>query len=550
MAGRRVSPRWLIVAAVLVVVVGGVFAAVQFTGSDDRPNAGRPSSTAASSAGSAAPCTTRVRVVTATPFAPVLRQAAADVSSGTGCVGVDVTTADGSGAATVVSSSRADVWIADDSSWPQLPGPEELAQGQGSTVAISPMYLVRARSAPASPAAADTWLGLGRMLGRPAPARLVVADPSGSGAGMVAIGALAGAVLKADGPLVSALDMMRAWQYGTTVSSAAAAMPKTAAQVAVVPEYALLADGRTSSYDVVAPSDGAALMRFSWLPTAAAVGNPTTSAALTRLRLALSGPRAVAALSAAGLRGPSWPTAAPPGAAKAGLPAVPVASLPTMAEHLMYHVLSTWRPALRRTNMLVVVDVSGSMAEKLPGTNTTKIDLIRQGIDQVNALLPPSAQLGLWQFGSQLAPPNDWEPVTAPALLTSGQRGAITTAAAKLVALPVGTGLYDTILAAYRYQQTRYLPGVPNQVIIFTDGVNQDDPVTISLGQLKTGLAALPGSRWVQLSVFGLGGSLPATSLTGALGPVSGQVDQLTNPDDVIGAFVHAVSGALSGYPG
>jgi hypothetical protein len=34
------------------------------------------------------------------------------------------------------------------------------------------------------------------------------------------------------------------------------------------------------------------------------------------------------------------------------------------------------------------------------------------------------------------------------------------------------------------------------------------------------------------------------------LKPVGGQVDPLATPDQVTGAFVHAVSGALSGVPG
>ncbi len=165
----------------------------------------------------------------------------------------------------------------------------------------------------------------------------------------------------------------------------------------------------------------------------------------------------------------------------------------------MYHVLSTWRPELRRTNMLIVVDVSGSMGEALPGTGATKIDLVRQGIRQVHALLPSTAQLGLWQFASQLAPPNDWQPLTGVAPLNAPQRKAVETAATNLAARPVGTGLYDTILGAYRYQQAHYVAGLPNQVILFTDGVNEDDPATISIDQLKAGLAAAGKQKYVQL---------------------------------------------------
>jgi hypothetical protein len=543
-ARRRVPVYWFVVA--IVLAVAGVAFGLAATSESDHPSSSGTGSTSSASG----PCPRQLGIVTASSYEPVLQKAAAGIAQGPDCVRVTITRADGSGAAGVVASSGADAWIADDASWPQLPGAVRIAKDRVQVVATSPLYIVSQSTAPALPASAHTWAGLGQLLGQPQQLQLVVSDPAKSGAGMVAVGALAGPVLAKDGPLVSALDMMRAWQSGATVDAAQLAVPKTATQIAVLPEYALLASGHASDYRVFAPGDAAALMRFSLLPTDAAAADPIKAASINRLVQALTGQTARAAVSAAGLRGPTWPAAPPPAATDAGLPPVPSTAMPTMVEHLMYHVLSTWRPELRRTNMLIVVDVSGSMGELLPGTGSTKIDLVRQGIKQVDALLPGTAQLGLWQFGSQLAPPNDWQPLTGVAPLNASQRKAVETAATNLAARPVGTGLYDTILAAYRYQQAHYVAGLPNQVIVFTDGVNEDDPVTISIDQLKAGLAAAGKQKYIQLSVFGFGASIPADSLSSALSPVDGQVDELTNTDQVIGAFVHSVSGALSGSPG
>jgi hypothetical protein len=91
---------------------------------------------------------------------------------------------------------------------------------------------------------------------------------------------------------------------------------------------------------------------------------------------------------------------------------------------------------------------------------------------------------------------------------------------------------------------------MPNEVVLFTDGVNQDDPVSISLAQLRAGLAGTDPDKRVQLSIFGIGAAVPADILQPAVAPVGGQVDTLVTRDQVIGAFVHAVSGALSGVPG
>jgi Ca-activated chloride channel family protein len=200
--------------------------------------------------------------------------------------------------------------------------------------------------------------------------------------------------------------------------------------------------------------------------------------------------------------------------------------------------------------MLIVIDVSGSMADAAPGTKTAKIALVRQGVTQVDSLLPDTAMLGLWQFGSRLAPPHDWQSLVTPAPLSGGQRTAIVTAGNGLKARTTGTGLYDTILDAYRYQQAHYQSGMPDEVVLFTDGVNEDDPGSISLEQLHAGLDATDPHRRVQLSIFGIGKKVPADALTAAIAPVGGQVDLLGSQDEVIGAFVHAVSGALSGVPG
>jgi Bacterial extracellular solute-binding protein/von Willebrand factor type A domain len=543
--------RWLALAVVALAAAAAVVATIAVTrpsaSPDSRHGLAAPSGSSAST--STATCPQQLTVVTARSYAPVLTRVAAGLHSGSGCVGVKVSVADGQGAAAVVASSGADVWIADDASWPQLPSSAKLATGQALVIATSPVYIVTQHDA-SLPATARSWLGLARLLaGQPPSWRLRVVDPAASGDGMVGAGALADAVLDADGPLVSALDLMRVWQAGTTAANVAGALPTAPTQVAAVPEYALVHAAR-GTFTAYAPTDGTALLRYSWQPTASGTADPSRAAALSRLRQALTGTAGAAALAAAGLRGPTWPAAAPPAAGTAGLPRLSAPATPTLSEHFMYHVLSTYHPDLRRANMLVVVDVSGSMAEPVAAGAPAKMDLVRKGLAQVAGLLPDNATLGVWRFGSLLAPPNDWQPLVTPAQLGSTQRSAIHTASTTLAAVRTGTGLYDTILAAYRYQQAHYVTGEPNEILVFTDGVNEDDPVSIDLAQLQAGLAASSPGKRVQLAVFGFGSTFPTTALNAALKPVGGQVDPLTTPDQVTGAFVHAVSGALSGVPG
>ena len=564
--GRHAAPRqsilrrWLLVAGVAVAVAAVTTALIVGLHRSHRAELGARS-TAATSPGAApststssqaGACRRQLQVVSARSYAPVLRQVAAGLANGADCVGVQLTVADGKAAAGVVAASKADVWIADDASWSQLPNPARLTAGRAD-LATSPLYFVTTKSAPPLPASARSWLGLARQLGTATLGswRLLLADPARSGDGMVAAAGLADATLSADGPLVSALSLMRARQNGAATTTAAA-LPTRPDQVAVLPEYDLLRSGHAAQYSHYAPSDGTALLRYSWLPTAAAQNDPATAAAVRRLRQALTGRAAATALSRAGLRAPGWPAAAPPGAAAAGLPPLTAPPTAVVSEHIMYHVLATFQPALRRSNMLIVTDVSGSMSDKAAGTGTPKMTLVRDGLSQVAKLLPDDASLGLWCFGYRLAPPNDWQPLVQPARLGDRQRAAIATATSRLHARDTGTGLYDTILGAYRYQQAHYVSGEPNEVLMFTDGVNEDDPASIDLAKLRSDLAASDPAKRVQLSVFGFSGAkpLPTAALSDALVPVGGQVDKLATRDQVIGAFVHAVSGALSGVPG
>jgi Bacterial extracellular solute-binding protein/von Willebrand factor type A domain len=548
--GQRGRRRWAwLLAAIGVAVLAGASLAAALSSGDGPTTARHIESGRSTGTAAAAACPHKVTVVAATSFASVLRRVAGSMTTGPNCVAVRVIPADGRLAAPTAAALGADAWIPDDTSWATVLNKVALPDTTGHIVATSPLYFVTRRDSPSLPANARSWLGLGRTLADVgSPWHLVLADPAASGDGLAGAGGLAGAIIGPDGPLIAGLDLFRVWDAATT--KAAPALPTGAAQVGIVPEYALLASGHARDYTVIAPTDGTTLLNYTWLPTSAGLADPDKAAALNRLYHALTSATATQALAAARLRGPAWPSPPPQGADTTGLPTLSAAAMAAIPAHLAYHVLSTWHPDLRRSNMLVVLDVSGSMNDPAPGTRTPKITLVRQGISQVNALLPDTAELGLWQFGSQLAPPNDWQTLVPPAPLTDTQRAAITASAGHLQARPTGTGLYDTILAAYRYQQAHYRSDMPNEVVLFTDGVNQDDPVSISLAQLRTSLAATDPNKRVQLSIFGIGRAVPANLLQPAVTPVGGQVDTLTTSDQVIGAFVHAVSGALSGVPG
>jgi Bacterial extracellular solute-binding protein/von Willebrand factor type A domain len=501
--------------------------------------------------GSASACPHTVRVVTASSFAPVLEALASRSTGDDGCVNLQVAVADGRAAPEAVERTDADVWIPDDSSWTAVAGSGLLAAkdvaGSGAVVAETPIYMVTdAATADRVRAAGGSWLALANLLASDSGVRLAVRDPAGSGDGMVGAGGVAEAVWLAKGMDASALALARAMRVTRTVTGSDPALPTGPAEVGLVPEYALLPllDGKATA--ILPGSDYAVMLRYTWLPTAAAAKDLSRVVALDRLRTVLTGIPGAAALNEARLRAPN--VDGPPPGADVRLPALARTRMGVLGPHHVDHVLATWYAPDRRTNLLVVVDVSGSMGQPAPGSGAKLIDLVREGCRALGRLLPDDSRVGLWEFGTALNPPRDYRVALPTAPLAAAHRAAMDAAVGRLTALRTGTGLYDTILAAYTAGRDAVEPGVSNQVLIFTDGRNEADPQGVTLAQLTAGLQrAKDPARPVQLSVVAFGQRAEAKLLSSAVKPVDGYVADLSTADEVTAVFLHTAAGGLHG---
>jgi Ca-activated chloride channel family protein len=103
------------------------------------------------------------------------------------------------------------------------------------------------------------------------------------------------------------------------------------------------------------------------------------------------------------------------------------------------------------------------------------------------ALLADDSNMGLWQFSLKLDGDTDYRrlvPIDPVGETVNGvsRRKLLMQKTDELKAAG-DTGLYDTALAAFRELTTAYTSGRPNQVVLFTDGKN-DDPSSISLDDL------------------------------------------------------------------
>jgi Ca-activated chloride channel family protein len=231
------------------------------------------------------------------------------------------------------------------------------------------------------------------------------------------------------------------------------------------------------------------------------------------------------------------------------LPDQPARVLAPPAPMVVAAALESWNAARKRSNVLAVYDVSGSMKEEVPGTGgRTKMDIVKAAAGQALGLFAPETNLGTWLFSSNLNGSRDWvESVPigpTNARLPNGKlrRQVLAEALARLQATNGDTGLYDTTLAAFRALRRSYAPGRINIVVLLTDGINDDPTGGITRAELLRRLKAEQGDNPVQIITIAYGANADVESLrlisktTGGLAYVS------RDPKDILRVFTDAIS--------
>lgn len=529
--------RWLPAVAALLLVGSSAVVLTTVYGAPPGPD------------GASTPCPT-LRIVTASSFAPVLDALAPQATAGPACSRLEVAVADGRDAAARAAALDADLWVPDDASW--RGGADRLALAKaptasaGAVVATSPLYLVTdAETAARIDKAGGGWRALAGLVTAPdSPVRLVAHDPGGSGGGLLALGAVGEAVWLADGMDASADALSVAFPRTRVVPADAPAVPSRPGEVGLVTERELRT-ATTAVRTVIAPTDHTAQLRYSWFPSAAAAADPARAKALDALRSAIGGPTADRPLAEAGLRRANGDR--PVGPSDGDVPPAAAPPFDVLGPHHVDHVLATANPEDRRAAVLVAVDVSGSMQALVPATAEPRIALVRRSVTAMATLLPDDARLSLWEFGSRLDGDRDYR-VLRPDAELGGQRAEVDGTVAAIRPTDTGTGLHDTILAAYRSAQAAYRDGTPSHAVVFTDGHNEADNPTLSPDQLRDALAAAADPRRpVNLAVITFGDQTDADALERALEPVHGYVDRLDTAEEVSSAFIHVAAGGLHG---
>ncbi|MGZ0147946.1 substrate-binding and VWA domain-containing protein [Kribbella sp. WER1] len=203
--------------------------------------------------------------------------------------------------------------------------------------------------------------------------------------------------------------------------------------------------------------------------------------------------------------------------------------------------LQNWTRLSLSTHSLAVIDVSGSMAEKVG--NKTRWQLTVEAASSGLSLFPDSAELGLWTFSTKIGSDNaDYKPLVPIAPLTKAQRQTIMgQLSSQHPIVGGGTGLYDTAIAAVRQVRQTYKSSAVNTILLFTDGKN-DDPGSPTLEKAVQTLQGLQDpSRPVRIIALGMGPEANANELTALAQATGGQAYVAKNPSDLKSVFIDAL---------
>jgi Ca-activated chloride channel family protein len=289
------------------------------------------------------------------------------------------------------------------------------------------------------------------------------------------------------------------------------------------------------TFAAMMPTDGTFAFDYPLIRVNSPAEVAGTATAATEFETALRSPSTTAMFAAAGFRAAH---SSIPGAR--AYPAGPVVAA----------LVRTWLAVNLDARFLTVVDVSSSMNMPIGpgGGNESKADIVRDATMIGLSEFPDTTAIGLWIFGDQLAPPDDWQQVVPIGLLGGSvdgvtQRVELQRASAALPSMVHGTtALYTTTLAAYQNALAGYDPGKVNAVVLMTDGFND----TNHGPDLPTTVAALRSMadprRPVPLFTIGIGPAADMDALQQLAGATGGRAFRVTTAMDIVNVFLDVLA--------
>ncbi|MGR6915267.1 substrate-binding domain-containing protein [[Actinomadura] parvosata] len=395
----------------------------------------------------------------------------------------------------------ADFWVADSSLLMESmraaaggdAGGAALPQVEGS-IATSPVVLAAAKSAASklSGSLQPSWVSMisaanvANVDGPGRKVRVLALDPQKNSAGLAALLAAAGTAkaAKQDKALVGALKELSGQLApdSTALLASLTVKPGSRVPVGVTSEQAIYAHNtKKPESPVVAlyPKEGTLSLDY---PVTILTKDPQVLKAAADFKQALTAESAKKVLRDAGFRGTDGKAGDALSEDKGFTPETPAALDPPDGATVA-RMVQTWTRLNLGTRLLTLLDVSGTMALPVPGTNMTRMQAINRIATEGLALFPAGSEMGLWSFSTHMdGRGKDWKELVSVGPLSESINGAtrkeqLVRTFAQLQAKATGdTGLNDTIKAAYTELTRTFQEDKVNTLLILTDGAGNDDP--------------------------------------------------------------------------
>ena len=542
-------------------------------------------------------CSGRIELsVAATPeIAPAVRAAAdqwvADGAAvGETCIAVNVAAAEPVDVAAAVASKHGatlagvgqasgtavtpDVWVPDSSTWLlrlKSGGATAVAPANGASIARSPVVVALPEPVASRvgwPEKKLHWTDLLNEVTKSTPLRAGIVEPTQDAAGLsglLSLTAAASATGAAGSPqaqeaMVGALRAL-ATNRSSLRQDLLARFPRSSDPTAIANGLgaAALSEEDVIAYNNTKPPIPLAALYLEPAPIpldypfAVLPGiEPTKASAARVLFDVLRTPSFKNRLATQALRAPdgNWGDGfkAPQGApspANGGASAVPpsgqggAADLDPIA---IQKATTTWSVATQSGRMLCVIDVSGSMKKPVATANGASREQVTvAAASQGLGLFDDSWSIGLWTFSTNLSGSQDYRQLIEIKPLSSN-RGPIQQRLASIRPSDGDTGLYDTMLAAYKKVQQDWEPGKVNSIVLFTDGKN-DDANGLTQKALLDQLKKLRDEEQpVQVIIIGIGTEVSRAELKSITDVTGGGSFVTTDPSKIGEIFLQAIA--------
>jgi hypothetical protein len=451
-----------------------------------------------------------------------------------------------------------DVWIPDSSSWLERIRMvnADIVPAVAQSVAQSPVVLAvpqpLAKLELGWPDTKLTWSALLQKMTSGAGLKAGIVDPQRDAAGLSGLLALSTAAAGMGGPQA---------QQATVAALRALANNRSTVRADLVGRFPRAADATTLAGGLAAaPLSEQAVIAYNAaqppVPLAPVFLNPAPPAldypyavlpsatnqavsAANQLLGQLSGTTYRNQLAQHGLRSAD-------GSAGAGFPSepgAPASSAPAgnLDPAVISQVLNTWSAVTQAGRILAVLDVSGSMKTPVPtAANKSREQVTVQAAAGGLSLFGDDWSVGLWEFSTKLNGSIPYKQLV-PLGPVSTQRAQLSSALNGVVPTDGDTGLYDTVLAAYKAVQTNWDPTKVNSIVLMTDGQN-DNPGGLTLDQLIQQLKnVVDPQRKVEVIAIGIGEASQA-ELSQITAVTSGQVFIASDPSKINQIFLQAIA--------